>query len=119
MIAIIRIHGQIGLKKPVVETLNRLRLRKKYVCRVFENPTAVDLGMIKKVQNFVSFGEIDEATYKELIGKRGKKDKDGNLKPFFRLHPPRGGADTRKHFGVDKGILGKNKKINELIRRML
>jgi len=118
MIAIIRIKGQIGLKREIVETLYRLRLRKKYVCVVLEKPTKEQLGMLKKVKDFVAFGEIDAATYKELKEKRGKKV-DGKLKPFFRLHPPRGGIESKKHFGVGKGVLGKNAKINELIRRML
>ncbi len=119
MIAIIRIKGQIGLKREIVETLYRLRLRKKYVCVVLEKPTKEQLGMLKKVKDFVSFGEIDADTYKELKEKRGKKDIQGKLKPFFRLHPPRGGIESKKHFGVGKGVLGKNAKINELIRRML
>lgn len=125
MIAAIRIKGQVGLKKEVIETLYRLRLRRKYACVVLENPTKEQLGMIKKVKDFVAFGEIDTETYKELKEKRGKKvttlkGTSGKLKPFFRLHPPRGGIDSKKHFGVKKGVLGNNKdKINDLIRRML
>lgn len=118
-IAVIRITGKIGLKRPIAETLHRLRLRRKYACVVFDEPTKIDLGMLKRVQDFVAFGEIDDATYKELVEKRGRKDWDGKLKPFFRLHPPRGGAETKKHFGVGKGILGSNKKMNELVGRML
>lgn len=119
-LAIIRIHGQVKLRKPIVETLHRLRLRRKYACVVFDKPNKEQLGMIKKVKDFVAFGEIDEATYKELIKKRGKKDVQGKLKPFFRLHPPRKGIESKKHFGVGKGVLGNNKeKINELIGRML
>ncbi len=117
--AVIRIKGQVGIKKPVKETLNRLRLRRKYVCVVFEEPSKEILGMIKKMKDFVAFGEIQEETYKELVEKRGQKNKEGELKPFFRLHPPRGGIESKKHFGVGKGVLGNNKKMNELIRRML
>jgi large subunit ribosomal protein L30 len=119
MIAVIRIHGRVKVEKSVEETLYRLRLRRKYICVVLENPTKEQLGMIKKVKDFVAYGEIDEATYKELIEKRGKTA-NGKAKPFFRLHPPRRGIDSKKHFGVDKGVLGNNKeKINDLIRRML
>ncbi len=148
MICAIRIHGMVGLNKDVVETLYRLRLRRKYSCIVLETPTKEQLGMIKKVRDFVAFGEINEETYKELKEKRGKmqgtksptsspnksgtkdintlypkgheKGTSGNLKPFFRLHPPRKGIDSKKHFGVKKGVLGNNKeKINDLIMRML
>lgn len=117
MIAAIRIKGQIGLKKEIVETLHRLRLRKKYTCVLVE-PTKENIGMLKKLRNFIAYGEINEETKKELISKRGKKDKEGELKAFFRLHPPRGGIETKVHF--PKGALGNHgDKINDLIRRML
>jgi len=120
MIAAIRIKGQVGLDSGVKETLHRLRIRRKYACVVFEKPTPEQIGMIKSVKDFIAYGEIDKETYKELVEKRGKKDKDGKLKPFFGLHPARGGMETKKHFGVGKGVLGDNKnKINELVRRML
>ena len=141
MIAVIRIKGQVGLKKPIVETLNRLRLRRKYACVVFAKPNKIQEGMIKKVKDFIAFGEINKETFEKLIEARGrlinkkknidvkktieelekgKKYEDVNLKPFFRLHPPRGGIDSKKHFGVQKGVLGNHKdKINKLIERML
>lgn len=120
-IAVIRIKGMIGLRKPIVETLYRLRLRKKYVCIVIED-TKENLGMINRVRDFVAFGEISDETYKKLVEKRGLKDPNNKeqIKPYFRLHPPRKGIDSKKHFGVGKGVLGNNKeKINDLIMRML
>ncbi len=112
-IGIIRITGEVGLRKEIVETLNRLKLRKKYSCVVFEKQTPEQLGMVKKVRDFVAFGDIDEKTYKKLVEKRKTK-----IKNFFRLHPPRGGIKTKLHF--PKGVLGNHKeKINELIERML
>lgn len=114
MIAIIRIKGMIGVRVPVAETLDRLRLRRKYACVVVEE-NDVNLGMIKKVKDAVAYGEIDDETLKELKDKRATKHEN-----FFRLHPPRGGIDAKKHVGVGKGVLGDNKKlINKLIRRML
>ena len=120
MICIIRIAGEIGLDFKIKETLNRLRIRKKYSCVVIENPNEVQLGMIKKINDFVAYGDINESTYKELLEKRGKKV-NGKLKPFFRLHPPRKGIDSKKHFGESsKGVLGNNgEAINKLIVRML
>jgi len=138
MIAVIRIHGRVKLKRHIVETLNRLRIRKKYACIVL-NPTTEQLGMIKKLRDFVAFGEIKKEIFEKLIEKRGKlidKSKkinakkiseelekgksyeEVNLKPFFGLHPPRKGIKSKLHF--PKGVLGDNKeKINELIKRML
>ena len=115
MIAVIRITGQVKVRKDVKETLNRLGLKRKYSCVVLEKPKPEELGMIKKVRNFVAFGEISKETYEKLVKERGKKSKK-----FFRLHPPRGGIESKKHFGVGKGVLGNNKnKINKLIERML
>lgn len=133
MIAVMRIKGQVGINRDVKETLNRLRIRRKFVTKVFENPSAVELGMIKSVRNFVSFGEISEDTYKKLVNARGQmqrtesstssskesrtKESEGKLKPFFRLHPPRGGANMKLHY--PKGLLGENKEMDKLILRML
>jgi len=114
MIAIIRITGQVGLKKEIIETLYRLKIRKKYSCIVL-NPTKEQMGMIKKVGDFIAYGEISEEMHKKLVEKRKTSTKN-----FFRLHPPRKGIESKKHFGVGKGVLGNHgEKINELIERML
>jgi len=140
MIAIIRIKGDVGLKKEIRNTYERLRLKRKYACVVVPE-NKINLGMIKRLRDFVAFGKINDETFEKLIVARGKaldktkkidakkavtelssgkKYEEVNLKSFFRLHPARGGMDTKKHFGVHKGVLGDNKeKINELIRRML
>ncbi len=141
MLCIIRIKGEVKVNRRIEETLGRLRLKKKYSCVVFQNPSKSILGMVKKTYSFVAFGELDKETYKKLIETRGKlidKDKkkdvekmikgleegktyeEVNLKPYFSLHPPRGGIDSKKHFGIKKGVLGNNKKdINKLVKRML
>jgi ribosomal protein L30/L7E len=112
MICVIRIKGQVKINKEVSETLNRLKLKKKYSCVVLE-PTKENLGMINKVRNQVAFGEISEEMHKKLVEKRKTK-----IKNFFRLHPPRGGIKSKVHF--PKGVLGDNKaKINKLLERML
>jgi len=138
MICVIRITGRVGINKDVNETLNRLRLRKKYSCIVL-NAKKEQLGMIKKVRNFVAFGEISDEMFEKLIEargqiidkdkkidskniiseiKKGKKYQELNLKPFFRLHPARKGINAKVHF--PKGVLGDNKsKINDLLGRML
>jgi large subunit ribosomal protein L30 len=113
MICVIRIKGRVGLEKGIKETLNRLKLRKKYSCVVLK-PTKENIGMIKKVRNQVAFGEINEEMYKKLSEKRKTP-----IKNFFRLHPPRGGIKSSKQ-GFPKGVLGDHgKKINELLERML
>lgn len=116
MIAIVRIRGQVGLDRDIIETFNRLGLKRKYSCKVFVNPSKIELGMVKKLKDFVAYGELNEEIYKELIEKRKSKKEN-----FFRLHPPRGGIDSKKHFTeTKKGVLGDNKEqINDLIKRMI
>jgi len=114
---IIRICGQVKIRKDVIETLNRLNLKKKYSCIVLEKPNEVELGMLEKVRNFVAYGEINNETLKKLVEARGKFSKS---KTHFRLHPPRKGIESSKPFGVGKGVLGNHKdKINLLLERML
>tara|TARA_Y100000310_G_C20696369_1_gene826017 strand:- start:3021 stop:3443 length:423 start_codon:yes stop_codon:yes gene_type:complete len=140
MIAIIRISGLVKMPKRVEQTLFRLRLRRKYSL-VLLPPNPPNLKLIKKIRDYVAYGDIDKETLSLLIEKRAQpldKDKkldpkeiieglekkklpDLGIKPFFRLHPPRGGIDSKKHFSTtNKAVLGDNKtKINDLIRRML
>ncbi len=115
MIAVIRIKGQVKIRGDAAETLRRLGLKTKYSCVVIEKPNAIELGMIEKVKDFVAFGEINNETFKKLVEARGKRSKT-----HFRLHPPRGGIESKKHFGVGKGVLGNHKgEINKLLERML
>jgi len=112
MICIIRIAGQVDVNRDIKETFDRLRLKRKYSCVVIE-PTKENLGMLKKLRDYVAYGEIEKTMHEKLVKERGKKDKK-----FFRLHPPRGGIKSKLHF--PKGVLGDNKEeINELVGRML
>ena len=126
MIAVIRIHGQVKLKKVIAETLDRLRMRKKFVCVLIDEKDRVRMGMVKKVQDYVAYGKVDDKFIEELKKKRGEKIKagedKGKMKPYFRLHPPLGGfkKSTKKSVG-EKGVLGKWKdgEITKLLGRML
>ena len=119
MIAVIRISGMVDVPYNIEETLKRIRLRRKYSAILLKD-TGENIKLLKKIRNYIAYGKINEDMEKKLIDIRGQKKKDGKLKPFFRLHPPRGGIDSKKHFGVGKGVLGDNKeKINDLLERML
>ncbi|MGV8152082.1 MAG: uL30 family ribosomal protein [Candidatus Nanoarchaeia archaeon] len=136
-IVIIRIHGEVKVKEPINEALNRLRLLRKYTATIVQ-PAKENNGMIEKVKHYIAYGEIDKETLVKLLEARGvrkdKKDfdaektadeiikgkslKETELKPFFRLHPPRGGIKSKLIY--PKGVLGNNKEnINKLILRML
>jgi len=70
-IAIIRIKGKAGLKKTVKDTFLLLKLYKKNSCVVVPN-TPSYVGMLTKVKDCATWGEIDEQTFKLLLEKRGK-----------------------------------------------
>ena len=123
-LAVIRIKGpsKIGFNKE--DTLKMMGLHRRNYCVVIpKNPSM--LGMIRKVERCVAWGEIDDSTLKELTSKRGEKTvKDGKetLKPFFRLSPPRGGFErkgTKVPFSKGGAFGYRAEKINNLIRRML
>lgn len=55
----------------IIATLNMLRLYRNQSCVVVTN-TPSFVGMLRKVKDYVTWGEIDEKTFKELLLKRGK-----------------------------------------------
>jgi len=118
-LAIIRIRGEVGVKKKIKDTLNTLRLYKKNWC-VLVNKDPSFVGMTKIIKDYAAYGEVTDEVV-ELLMKKAKKDKKGKLKPF-RLSPPRGGFE-RKGIKVSfksGGALGyRGEKINDLIKRML
>lgn len=70
-IVIVRVRGDCKIKKPVKDTLRMLRLYKKNNCVIIIN-NPVFMGMLGKIKDFITWGEINESTFKELIKKRGK-----------------------------------------------
>jgi len=136
--AVIRISGMVKVKGDIANTLDRLRLRRKYVCVLVDTSNKNIKGMLEKVKHYVAYGEITKEVLVKLLKERGqtvdkkeidadkvanevlsgKKLSDLGLKPFFRLHPPRKGIRSKLQY--PKGVLGNNKDdINKLIKRML
>jgi large subunit ribosomal protein L30 len=115
-LCVIRISGMVRMRREAMDTLDMMKLRRKYSCIVLE-PTKPNLGMINKVKDFVTFGEISDDVYKLLVEKRGEKGKT-----FFRLHPPIKGWERKgtKMSYNNGGALGdRGEKINELVKRMI
>lgn len=141
MYAVIRIRGLANLKKDIEDTLAMLRLNRKMHCVLLKDSDSIK-GMLQKVRNWVTWGEIDDETLKKLIIKRGRKTGEKKLteqeaeeafkklkenqkmpeevKPVFRLTPPSKGfkESIKQHY--PKGELGyRGKEINELLKRMI
>ena len=122
-IAVIRVRGSVRVAKSVNYTLDILGLSKKNSCVLL---TKKDFGMIQKVKDYVTYGEIDKETEELLRKERTEKviGKDGKekTKKTFRLNPPKKGFGRKgiKFSFTKGGALGDRKeKINDLIKRML
>lgn len=140
LLAAIRIRGLIGINSKIRYTLKILRLYKSNFCVVLPN-TINYIGMLKKAKDYITWGEIDDDTFKLLIDKRAElfngREKDTKekikyndyfvvnnkkLKRYFRLNAPRKGFGRKgiKHSFKEGGALGyRGTAINDLINRML
>lgn len=133
-IAIVRVRGFVKVKKEIKDTFDMLRLYNKNYCVVVEDSSA-NMGMIKRVKDYATYGEITPETFKELIAKRGEEYK-GNIEQknkfmemegkkynkFFRLQPPRKGygrKGLKKPFSKAGALGYRGTKINDLIKRMI
>ena len=149
---VVRIKGQADCPYWATTTMTLLKLDKKYRATILPAKENT-LGMLKKVQHYVSWIELDTALAKELIDKKARKSgyqkitaddlkelgfassdelataltegkatlsKLKPLKPWFALAPPRHGfkRSTKKLYG-QKGVLGQNKELDAIVRRMI
>ena len=142
MIVVLRVRGTSKLDGDVSDTLKILGLTKPHQCTFVPN-TPSYVGMLKKAEGCLAWGEVKEELVEQLVEKRGnpvdskakkldakivaKKILDGKLKecgvePIFKLCPPKKGFARKGvlHGFNQGGELGYQKeKINELIERML
>ncbi|HLC52510.1 MAG TPA: uL30 family ribosomal protein [Candidatus Nanoarchaeia archaeon] len=138
-LAVVLVRGLTEVTKKIKDTLTLLNLTRKNRCVIVENSSSM-LGMIKKAKDYVTWGEIDETTFKDLVEKRGidylgrLQDNKGkysykvmevagrNYKPYFSLNPPRKGfgrKGVKVPFNVGGGLGDRKDKINDLIKRMI
>jgi len=129
MYAVVRVRGTINASQKVRDTLKMLNLPYINNCVIIPETDSFK-GMLQKVKDYVTWGEIDKETIEMLLKKEGinvsnaKKILEGKVKEVFhfpiRLHPPRKGYKSIKKPYSMGGSLGyRGKEINELIRRML
>ena len=69
--AVIRIRWRIGVSRDIADTLKMLRLHKVNHCVIIPNTETYN-GMINKVKDFITYGEIDKDTLIKMILKRGR-----------------------------------------------
>ncbi len=149
---VVRIKGQADCPYWATTTMTLLKLDKKYRATILPIKDNT-LGMLRKVQHYVSWTEIDASLAQELVEKKTRKGgyqkvtdddlkelgfanaselgtalADGKatlsklspLKPWFALAPPVHGfkRSTKKLYG-QKGVLGANKELDTIVRRMI
>jgi large subunit ribosomal protein L30 len=149
---VVRIKGQADCPYWATTTMTLLKLDKKYRATILPAKDNT-LGMLRKIQHYVSWVEIDASLATELVDKKARKggyqkvtvddlkelgfasaeelgvalaegkatlSKLKPLKPWFALSPPVHGfkKSTKKLYG-QKGVLGQNKELDTIVRRMI
>jgi large subunit ribosomal protein L30 len=149
---VVRIKGQADCPYWATTTMTLLKLDKKYRATILPAKDNT-LGMLRKVQHYIAWVELDASLAKELIDKKARKggyqkitaedlkelgfasseelatalsegkatlSKLKPLKPWFALAPPRFGfkRSTKRLYG-QKGVLGQNKDLGNLVRNMI
>ena len=149
---VLRISGQADVPYWLETTMTLLKLEKKYRATIIPEKENT-IGMLRKVQHYISWQEIDTETVKELLDKKARKSgykkvtneditsigftsidelatslaegktslsKLKPLKPWFAMDPPRHGfkRSTKKLYG-QKGVLGHNKELSVIVKRMM
>jgi len=70
-IAVVRVRGSISAQREARETLDMLRLARTNHAVLVDNRPAF-VGMLKRVRNYVTWGEVSPETVALLLQKRGR-----------------------------------------------
>lgn len=113
-IAVILVRGLIGASWEIRDTLRMLNIKRRNGCAVVEGNKYM-LGMINKVRNYATFGEVSEETIKLLKGREAGKN-------HYTLNSPKKGygrKGIKYDFGKGGALGYRGEKINDLIKRMV
>lgn len=113
-ILVVRMRGEIGTNRGVIDTFKMLGMKKMYSFAIVAKNGST-IGMVRKIDNFVSWGEPNAEAEKLLegIGKKTKVGVTGGLKS------PKGGFKSKK-LRYPRGNLGYcGAAINEMVKKML
>ncbi|HVC58454.1 MAG TPA: uL30 family ribosomal protein [Candidatus Acidoferrales bacterium] len=131
VVAVVRIRGRVNVRGDITETLERLHLKRVSNCAIIRITPSYD-GMLKKCNDYVAFGEVNEEILGKLLEKNelkvspkeilsGKADMKALTEQMpIRLHPPRHGYKSTKlafNQGGNLGYMGE--EINGLLKRMV
>ena len=71
MFAVVQVRGVVNTRRDIKDTLKMLRLHHINHC-VLVADTPENLGMIRKVKDYVAYGEVDASTLETLLKTRGR-----------------------------------------------
>jgi large subunit ribosomal protein L30 len=141
-IAALLIRGRINLNPQVLETLDRLNLKKKNTL-VLLHDTPSTRGMLKRAESYITYGPISEELARRVVEERGLEAKElkqrlpktsykiensqreyygKKVRPFFPLNNPKGGFERGgiKTPYSKGGVLGYRKEgMDSLVSRMI
>ncbi|MEN3056293.1 MAG: 50S ribosomal protein L30 [Candidatus Methanosuratincola petrocarbonis] len=75
---VIRLRGEMGIAPEILDTLSRMNLPSKFSATLVSD-TPSNIGMLNKVADYVTWGEIDQPSLVELLKKRGRLPGDRRL----------------------------------------
>ena len=131
LFAAVMIKGTVKINRKVLDTLRSLGLVTSNMCVIIP-ADSVHAGMLKRVAEYVTWGEASPETLERMFVRKAGMDakkaksaasaafKDGKLEAnAFRLSPPSGGfRAVRLHY--PRGDVGyRGEGINGLIARMI
>jgi large subunit ribosomal protein L30 len=76
--AVIRVRGSVNVRGDILDTLKMLRLNRVNHCVILPN-TKTYVGMLHKVKDYVTWGEIAPETLAKMIIRRGKVTGDNKI----------------------------------------
>ncbi len=108
MLAVIRIRGRVNVERGVEKTLRNLKLTRKNHLVIFKENKNI-LGMLSKVQNYITFGEINKETLALVLLKRGRLS--GNKKLDKKFLEERGLKGFEE---ISEGLFDGRKNLKDL-----
>ena len=83
--AVIRVRGIVNIRGEIKDTLNMLRLHRVNHC-VLISETPEYKGMLQKVKDYVTWGEVDGAILTDILKTRGKLAGDKEITDKYRWY---------------------------------
>ncbi len=77
-IVVVRLRGRTGLKPDIRATLEMLHIRRKFWATIVE-PTPSYAGMLRKVKDYSTYGEVGPETVALLLSRRGRLRRGGRV----------------------------------------